>query len=83
MLFMALEQDSLRGRIALSRLTHDEIAREAGFHASVLSRVLRGLRPPPDGFEERVSQAVDRLEAAERAASEARARVLAGKEGVA
>ena len=64
-------------RIALSGLTQDAVAAQAGIHPSALSRVLRGLRPPPQGFEKRVNAALDVLEAAERAAEEARSRVLA------
>ena len=64
-------------RIALSGLTQEAVAREAGVHPSVLSRVLRGLRPPPTDFVFKVTAALGRLEAAEAAAREARARVLA------
>ena len=64
-------------RIALSGLTREAVAVEAGVHPSVMSRVLRGLRRPPKNFNERVNSALDRLVAAEKAADEARARVLA------
>ena len=64
-------------RIALSGLTREAVAVEAGIHPSVMSRVLRGLRRPPKNFNERVNSALDRLVAAEKAADEARARVLA------
>lgn len=64
-------------RIALSGLTQEAVAVEAGVHPSVMSRVLRGLRRPPKHFERRVNAALDRLEAAEAAADRARAAVLA------
>ena len=49
-----------------------------GIDRSLLSRYLRGLRKPPEDFEARLNATLDRLEAAERAATEARERVLAG-----
>ena len=52
--------------------------RDGGIDRSLLSRYLRGLRKPPEGFEARLNATLDRLEAAERAANEARERVLAG-----
>ena len=48
--------------------------------ASVFSRIMRGVRPMPEGMEARIYAALDRLEAAERAADEARRRVLDGDE---
>ena len=69
--------ERIQRRISLSGLTREAVAVEAGIHPSVLSRVLRGLRPPPRDFESRVNAAIDRLVAAERAAQEARERVLA------
>ena len=47
-----------------------------GINPAQFSRYLRGLRPPPEGFEEQVTAMLDRLEAAEQAAQEAWARVL-------
>ncbi len=73
----------LHVRIAEVGVLHADVAAELHLHPSAFSAILSGRRRPPDGFEARVSQALDRLEAAEKAASEARARVLAGKEGVA
>ena len=67
----------IQRRIALAGLTRDAVAREAAVHPSVLSRVLRGHRPPPPDFEQRVIAAIELLERAEAAAREARARVLA------
>ena len=74
---MSLEH--VRTRIALNGVSQEGVAREAGYEPSLFSRILRGLRPEPDDFEARVTAALDRLEAAERAADEARRRVLAGE----
>ncbi len=59
----------------------ERVAVEMGIDRSLLSRYLRGLRKPPEDFEARLNATLSRLEAAERAAQEARERVLAG-EGV-
>ena len=67
-----------RGRIALLGIPQERVALEMGIDRSLFSRYLRGLRKPPEGFEARVNTTLDRLEAAERAANEARERVLAG-----
>ena len=67
----------LRGRVARSPLTQERFAKDLGIEPTLFSRILRGLRPMPEGFEARVTAALDRLEAAERAAQEARERVLA------
>ena len=56
------------------------VAGEVGMHYTQLSRILNERQPMPKGFEGRVHSALDRLEAAERAAAEARARVLAEME---
>ena len=45
-------------------------------HPTLFSRVLRGLRAKPVDFGDRVQNALDRHERAERAAAAARARVL-------
>ena len=67
-----------RGRIALLGIPQERVALEMGIDRSLFSRYLRGLRKPPEGFEARVNATLDRLEAAEKAATEARERVLAG-----
>ncbi|WP_425155481.1 hypothetical protein [Candidatus Palauibacter sp.] len=61
-------------------IPQERLALELRVDRSLVSRYLRGLRKPPDGFEERVHATLDRFEAAERAAEEARRRVLAGDE---
>ena len=68
----------VRNRVTLSSTSQERIAREAGYEPSVFSRILRGLRPEPPDFEPRVTAALDRLERAEKAAQEARQRVLGG-----
>ena len=62
-------------------LTQERVALALGIDPSLLGRYLRGIRPMSEGFEARLHTTLDRLEAAERAANEARERVLAG-EGV-
>ena len=66
-------------RLGALGIPQERIALELGIDRSLLSRYLRGLRKPPEGFEARVHRTLDRLEAAERAAEEARERVLAGE----
>ena len=69
-----------RGRIARLGIPQERVALEMGIDRSLFSRYLRGLRKPPDDFEARLNATLDRLEAAERAANEARERVLAETE---
>ena len=71
----------VRSRIAVLGIPQERVAFEMGIDRSLLSRYLRGLRKPPEGFEARVNSTLDKLEAAEKAATEARERVMAG-EGV-
>ena len=59
-------------------LNQERLAREIGIHPSQITRYFRGDRVPPPDFEARVTAALDRLEAAEQAADEARAKVLGG-----
>ncbi len=73
-----MSASEVTARIALNRLTQERVALAAGYEPSLFSRILRGLRPEPPDFEARATAALDRLEAAEQAADEARAKVLAG-----
>ena len=57
-----------------------DVAEILDMDPALFSRILRGLRPMPDGFEERVLAAIDLLEKAEQAADKERQRVLAGTE---
>jgi len=71
----------LRGRLAESGIQNQVLASALGMDPSLLSAILRGRRAAPEGFEARVTAALDRLEAAEAAAEEARQRVLAETAG--
>ena len=68
----------IRGRIAEVGITQHDLADAIGIHATLLNHILKGRRPPPADFFERVNAALDRLEAAKKAANEAWERVLAG-----
>ena len=70
----------LRARIAEAGIRRQDIANYLGYSESMFSYYLNDKRPAPENFEDRVSAALDRLEAAERAAQEARERVLAETE---
>ena len=50
---------------------------QLGISETVVTAILNERRPIPEGFEERVHATLDRLEAAEAAAEEARQKVLA------
>ena len=63
--------DEIKARIARLPLSQEQIALKAGYEPSLLSRILRGLRPEPADFERRVTAALDRLERAEQAAEPA------------
>ena len=69
----------IRGRLAELGLTQQELAKALGINPTAINHILNGRREPPPDFEQRVTVALDRLEQAERAAAEARARVLAGE----
>ena len=71
------EIGAIRARIAGLGLQQQAVAREAGYEVTAFSRILRGNRGTPDGFVDGVNATLDKLEAAERAADEARARVMA------
>ena len=69
----------LSGRMSQFGFTQERVALVAGYDPTVFSRYLRGLRKPSPDFVERINATLSRLEAAERAAQEARERVLAGE----
>ena len=73
---MADMSRDIRVRIARIGVTHRRVAATAGYDHTAFSRHLSGDRPPPCDFVERVSSALDVIEAAEMAADEARRRVL-------
>ena len=79
----------IRGRIAEVGTRQADLADAIGMHETLLNAILRGRREAPEGFEERVHTALDQIEEeqrvareavqklrAERAAQEARERVL-------
>ena len=68
---------SVQARIAGIGVAHAEVAAHMGLHPSALSAILHGRRRAPKGFDRRITEALDLLEAAERAAERARAEVLA------
>ena len=83
----------IRGRIAELGIRQADLAAHLGIHETLLNAILRGRRPMPEGFEERVHTALDQIEEeqrvareavqklrAEKAAQEARERVLAETE---
>ncbi len=70
----------LIGRIAELGLRQADLAVRLGIHPTLFNAILRGRREAPKGFEERVVAELDLQEAAEKAAQEARERVLAVKE---
>ena len=67
----------LIGRIAEIGVVQADVAVHLGIHPTLLNAMLRGRRPMPEGFEARIHATLDRLEAAEKAGTEARERVLA------
>ena len=72
---------NIKARIFQLGISQERVALAAGYDPTLFSRILNGIRPTPPDFEARVNATLDRLEAAEKAATEARERVLAG-EGV-
>ena len=69
---------NIKLRIFELGIRQEQVAEEAGYDPTLFSRFLRGRRPPPPDFFEKVNAALDRLEAAKKAANEAWERVLAG-----
>ena len=68
-------------RIFQLDIRQEQVAEAAGYESTLFSRYLKGRRPPPPDFFEKVNAALDRLERAEKAAQEAKEKVL--NEGVA
>ena len=69
----------LRARLATLGVRHVDVANHLGIHPSLLSAILNERRKLSADFEKRITAAVDLLEKAEKAAQEARRRVLAGQ----
>ena len=76
---MFQKHQRLLTRIYELGFSQEEVAQASGYEPSLLNRYLNGRRTPPADFEARVHAALDRLEAAEKAAQEARERVLGGR----
>ena len=72
-----MNHETLRQRVNASGLTQQAIATAVGIDRSLLSRLLGGHRGVSEDLRERIEHAIDRLERAEQAASEARAKVMA------
>ena len=66
-----------KARLAYSGISHDDLATQLQCSRSNVSHWLAGHRPMPDGMATRMGHAITRLERAEAAAQEARARSLA------
>ena len=67
----------IKGRIAEAGVRRRDVAHAIGYSESMFSLILQGDRTMPLDFDFRVRAAIDRLETAEKAAQEARERVLA------
>ena len=70
---------AVRARLAALGVSQHALARALGISQATLSLWLNGYRQPPTGFEAEAAAALDLLEQAECAATEARAQVLAGR----
>ena len=77
---MNIKTMQLHESIIRSPVSQERLALALGISPAFLSRLINGLRPMPEGMEARIHEALDRLERAERAASDARERVLKGSE---
>ena len=68
---------AIRQRLGAFRLSQWTLANAVGVGQATLNQWLTNTRPMPSGMEARIHAALDVLERAERAAQEARERVLA------
>ena len=72
-----MDTTEIKTRIARLGLSQERLARRhLKVDPSLLTRYFRGDRIPPDGFADRLDRILDLLERAERAADEARRKVL-------
>ena len=69
-------RNKIKGRIAEAGVRRRDVAHAIGYSESMFSLILQGDRTMPLDFDSRVRAAIDRLETAEKAAQEARERVL-------
>ena len=70
-----------KARMAYSGISQDNLAKELQRSRSIVSQWLAGHTPLPDGMADRIDHALTRLEQAEAAAQDARARSLAESAG--
>ena len=77
MTIAAEARKKIKGRIAEAGVRRRDVAHAIGYSESMFSLILQGDRTMPLDFDSRVRAAIDRLETAEKAAQEARERVLA------
>ena len=75
-MFTSSEIRAVKGRLAAAGATQIDLADQLGMHPTKLNHVLRGRRLAPPGFLARATVALERLERAEQAATEARLKVL-------
>ena len=68
---------AIKARLAYLGITQERLALALGLERSALTRYLRGARPMPEGLEASIHAKLDHMEASEKAAQEARERVLA------
>ena len=68
----------IRSRLAGLKLPQHTLAAMLGVSQTKLNLILNGRRTPSTGFEAEATAALDRLQRAELAAAERRARVLRG-----
>ena len=67
-----------RGRIAELGVRQIDVASALGVDPALLSAYLRGHRRPPEDFAQLLTDVLNEMERAEKAAAEARAKVLGG-----
>ena len=70
-------RQAIRSRLAALGVSQHALARALGVSQATLSLWLNGYRQPPAGFEAAAMAELDLMEAAERAAAEARTEALA------
>ena len=66
----------LRGRMAELGVTQQDLADALGINATQLNHILKGRRPPYEGFMSDADEALDLVARANRAGEEAKGRVL-------
>ena len=67
---------NIKLRIFELGIRQEQVAEEAGYDPTLFSRFLRGRRPPPADFFEKVNAVLDREEAVRKALQETKEKVL-------